>query len=142
MFTCRKVYQDIPFAHRQHSHPGHCSFVHGHNWSIAITFGCQERDPSGFVVDFGELHYIRNWIEEHLDHACLFNESDPLKEQIINAAPEVYKTYILPNCSSEGIAEHLFQIFQPMVLEETNGRAFISQIEIVEDSKNSATYTP
>jgi 6-pyruvoyltetrahydropterin/6-carboxytetrahydropterin synthase len=116
--------------------------IHGHNWGIALTFGCHQTDPSGFVVDFGELHYIRDWLDAHLDHACLFNADDPLKEQIVQSAPTAFKTYILPSCSSEGIAEHLFAIFNPMVQAATKGRAFITQIEIFEDSKNSATYAP
>lgn len=116
--------------------------IHGHNWGIAITFGCYATDASGFVVDFGELHYIRDWLDTHLDHACLFNADDPLKDRIIQAAPQAFKTYILPNCSSEGIAQHLFDIFAPMVKQETQNRAFIIKIEIFEDSKNSATYQP
>lgn len=116
--------------------------IHGHNWGITITFGCHTTDASGFVVDFGELHYIRDWIDIHLDHACLFNADDPWQGRITQAAPEAFKTYILPNCSSEGIAQHLFEVFDPMVKQETHNRAFIIQIEIFEDSKNSATYTP
>ena len=142
MLTCRKIYTDIPFAHRQHAHRGHCSMIHGHNWGIAITFGCHQPDSSGFVVDFGELHYIRDWIDQKLDHACLLNTDDPLREQITQSAPEAFKLYILPDCSSEGIAKHLFEQFEPMVRSATQNRAYILQIEIFEDSKNSAIYQP
>ncbi len=72
----------------------------------------------------------------------MFNHSDPLRENIVSGAPKVWKLYLLPNCSSEGIAQHLYSIFDPMVQKETAGRAFIISITITEDSKNSATYTP
>ena len=36
--TCSKRYSDIPFAHRQHKHDGHCAFIHGHNWAFELTF--------------------------------------------------------------------------------------------------------
>ena len=26
---------------------------------------------NGFVIDFGDLHFIGDWIEEHLDHGIL-----------------------------------------------------------------------
>ena len=77
MLTCSKTYRDIPFAHRQHRHDGHCALIHGHNWAIKLTFACRETDANGFVVDFGDLKYLKTWIAQNLDHACLFNESDP-----------------------------------------------------------------
>jgi len=142
MLTCSKIYTDIPFAHRQHRHDGHCSLIHGHNWSIRLTFGAKKTDPNGFVVDFGRLRFLRDWIARHLDHACLFNEDDPLRETLIRAAPMAYKTYLLPSCSCEGLAEHLFSIFDAMVREDTDGRAHLVEVEIREDSRNSARYRP
>ena len=142
MLTCKKTYRDIPFAHRQHLHAGHCSLIHGHNWAITLTFACSETDANGFVVDFGLLKYFKTWIEEHLDHACLFNESDEVRVDLLNAFGPYFKAYIIPNCSCEGIAEHLYGIFNPMVEDATSGRAWITEVEIEEDSKNSAAYRP
>ena len=142
MLTCIKSYRDIPFAHRQHLHEGHCSLIHGHNWGITLTFACRETDANGFVVDFGKLKYLKAWIDEHLDHACLFNAEDPEIEQLLTNTGHLCKAYILPNCSCEGIAQHLHVIFDQMVRVETNNRAWITQIEIAEDSKNSAAYRP
>ena len=90
MITCSKLYKDIPFAHRQHLHDGHCSQIHGHNWDIKLTFSCKELDAMGFVVDFGKL---------------FFEFTDLLKKV-------------------EG------------------SRAWIHEIEIFEDSKNSVKYRP
>lgn len=142
MITCEKTYADIPFAHRQHRHDGHCALLHGHNWAITITFGCKELDENGFVVDFGKLGYIRNWIEEHLDHACVFNEDDPLKDDLIKSAPQAFKPYVVENCSCEGLAKHLYEVFNPMVDRETGGRVRVEIIKVLEDSRNSAIYTP
>ncbi len=142
MLTCSKSYIDIPFAHRQHRHTGHCSFIHGHNWSIRLTFACRERDANGFVVDFGDLRYIRDWIDAHLDHACLFNEDDPERETLVRTLPGAWKAYTLPCCSAEGIAEHLYSIFDPMVQQHTAGRAYVQSIEVREDSRNAARYQP
>lgn len=142
MLTCKKSYRDIPFAHRQHLHQGHCSLIHGHNWGITLTFACSQTDANGFVVDFGNLKYLKAWIDENLDHACLFNEADPAKEQLLATSGQLFKTYILPNCSSEGLAQHLYEIFDAMVRKETSERVWITEIEIEEDSKNSASYRP
>ena len=69
MLTCSKTYRDVPLSHRQPRHPGRCSRIHGHSWTITLTFAADEPDEHGFVVDFGELHYLADWIDENLDHA-------------------------------------------------------------------------
>ncbi len=140
MFTCRKTYHDIPFAHRQHHHDGHCALIHGHNWSFTFTFACRESDPNGFVVDFGKLRYIKHWIEANLDHACLFNRDDPSVEKLLAAYGSFFKPYLVESCSSEGIAQHLFEVFDPQVRASTDGRAWILSVEVEEDRKNAATY--
>jgi 6-pyruvoyltetrahydropterin/6-carboxytetrahydropterin synthase len=142
MLTCKKSYRDIPFAHRQHRHAGHCAFIHGHNWTITLTFACHETDTCGFVVDFGMLKYLRDWVNEHLDHACVFNEDDPEKDVLLAKYDHLFKSYVLPSCSSEGLAQHIYEIFNPMVQTKTKDRAWITQVEVEEDSKNSATYCP
>jgi 6-pyruvoyltetrahydropterin/6-carboxytetrahydropterin synthase len=141
MLTCRKLYTDIPFAHRQHRHDGHCRLIHGHNWSIALTFGCRAPDENGFVVDFGKLKYLRDWITEHLDHACVFNRDDPMHEKLVTiGGAEVWKIHLVDSCSCEGLARHLFEVFDPMVREHTAARAFLVEVEVIEDSRNSASY--
>ena len=142
MFTCSKLYADIPFAHRQHRHGGRCALVHGHNWSLRFTFACGRMDGNGFVVDFGGLKYIRAWIEGTLDHACLFNADDPLRETLVAAAPGVWKPVVVQNCSAEGIARFVFDAIDPMVRKHTDGRAWLQSVEVFEDSRNSAIYAP
>tara|TARA_R110001592_G_scaffold40654_1_gene133347 strand:+ start:1548 stop:1982 length:435 start_codon:yes stop_codon:yes gene_type:complete len=140
MITCSKLYKDIPFAHRQHLHDGHCSKIHGHNWDIRITFGCKELDSRGFVVDFGKLKYIKKYIEDMLDHACVLSWDDPLYEEIV--APGVYKLYLVENASCEGLAKHLFEQFSDLLHMAEGQRTWIDEIEIFEDSKNSVKYKP
>ena len=141
MLTCRKTYADVPFAHRQHHHNEHCALIHGHNWTFHLTFGCTEPDKNGFVVDFGKLKFLKAWIDTHLDHACVFNISDPLRERIVAGAPEAWKIYLVPSVSCEGLARHLFGVWDGLVREHTAGRVFLCALEVVEDAKNSATYT-
>ncbi len=99
-------------------------------------------DVNGFVVDFGRLRFLRDWIEENLDHACVFNMDDPLRGSLVSAAPGAWKIHLVPSCSCEGLAQHLFEVFDPMVREHTGNRAFLTEVEIWEDSRNSACYRP
>jgi 6-pyruvoyltetrahydropterin/6-carboxytetrahydropterin synthase len=140
MLTCRKTYADIPFAHRQHQHDGHCALIHGHNWAFTLTFGCTTTDANGFVVDFGKLKFLREWINHHLDHACVFNADDPLRDTLIAAAPGAWKSYVVESCSCEGLAHHLHGVFDSLVRAHTSGRAFVLAVEVIEDAKNAATW--
>lgn len=142
MITCKKTYSDIPWAHRQHRHDGHCALIHGHNWSITITFGCHEPDENGFVVDFGKLKFLQRWIDENLDHACVFSDEDPMMKALLQVGGRaIWKPYVVKNCSCEGMAQHLFDVFNPLVQDASSGRAFVTAIEVVEDSKNSAMFS-
>ena len=142
MFTCRKIYADIPFAHRQFRHEGRCAFIHGHNWAIEIEFACTKLDERGFVVDFGGLGFLKKWIDENLDHACLFAEADPERTALLKNHPKLFKPLVIDSVSTEGIAKHLFETFDPMVRKEFAGRAWVQQIILHEDTKNSARYQP
>jgi 6-pyruvoyltetrahydropterin/6-carboxytetrahydropterin synthase len=141
--TCEKIYRDIPLGHRQPFHAGHCAFIHGHNWEIRITFEAKEFDDNGFVVDFGELHYLKEWIDENFDHACAFSTSDPHMDKIKELCElKLIKVLFLENASCEGMAKYIFEIFDAMVRKETKDRVWITRIHLLEDSKNSATYVP
>jgi len=143
MLTCSKTYRDIPLGHRQPFHKGRCSRIHGHNWTIKLTFAASELDSNGFVLDFGNLRYLKEWIDQNLDHACAISTSDPHLERMKNwEADGLIQLLVLESASCEGIAQHLFEVFDPMVREHTNGRAWIVSIELEEDTKNSATYAP
>ena len=143
MLTCSKTYSDIPLGHRQPLHKGRCAFIHGHNWEIKITFEANEVDENGFVVDFGELHYLADWIDENLDHACAFSASDPQRAKIEELVElNLVKPLWIDNVSCEGLAKHLFETFAPMVASQTSCRASLVSIELHEDSRNSALYRP
>ena len=143
MITCSKTYTDIPLSHRQPKHSGRCSRIHGHSWAITLTFASKEMDSNGFVVDFGELHYLGDWIDKHLDHGTIVCNSDPRIEEIRKLAQSgLLKITEVEQASCEGIAKHLFYIFDKMVRQHTNSRAWIQQIHLEEDSRNSATFIP
>lgn len=143
MITCSKTYRDIPLSHRQPFHEGRCSRLHGHSWSITLTFEASELDGNGFVIDFGDLHFIENWIDEHLDHGMILSQSDPREADLRELEDSgLLKITWVKSASCEGIARFLFETFNPMVSDMTNDRVSLQAIHLEEDSKNSATYQP
>jgi len=138
MITCSKTYYNIPFAHRQPLHDGHCQFVHGHNWAIKFTFLANERDENGFVVDFGKLHFIKEWIDKKLDHALLICTNDPQVEYFKANNNILWRLHLVNDASCEGLCNYIHEQFKRAVTYETNGRVVIKSVEVFEDNKNSA----
>lgn len=141
MTTCTKLFAQVPFAHRQPNHDGHCRWVHGHNWDIEVTFLARELDINGFVMDFGKLGRVKQWIDEHLDHGLLIVEKDPELEFFKSRNGELWKLFVVPDGSSEGLAQVLHSLFDRLVQSETSGRVTVKEVRVFEDQKNSATYS-
>jgi 6-pyruvoyltetrahydropterin/6-carboxytetrahydropterin synthase len=137
--TCSKLYSDIPFAHRQPNHDGHCALIHGHNWSFKFTFVARNLDANGFVIDFGKLKPLKAALYD-LDHATVLNETDPS----LRVFEELEKRGIMrvvrvPDCSAEGLALWALDGAERIVHNLSGGRVSVSEVTCYEDSKNEAT---
>jgi 6-pyruvoyltetrahydropterin/6-carboxytetrahydropterin synthase len=139
-YTCTKRYENIPFAHRQWHHSGLCSKIHGHSWTIELTFSARSLDARSFVVDFGSLDFIKDWIQDNLDHACVLAHDDPLVPTLNQHLPQAFKLYLVGSPSCEGIAQHLWETFAPRIGQHTQDRAQLVALRVCEDRCNQATY--
>jgi 6-pyruvoyltetrahydropterin/6-carboxytetrahydropterin synthase len=140
MLTCQKRYSDIPFAHRQPNHDGHCRLVHGHNWSVEFEFTATERDENGFVIDFGKLKAVRATLDA-LDHAIVLDADDP-ELAYFQARPDLYRVVTVQGASAEGLAAHFLARAQDAVdrTDDAVGRGVrVVRCTVYEDSKNAAT---
>lgn len=146
--TCTKRYDDLPFAHRQPNHNGHCALIHGHNWGFEFEFTATELDECGFVIDFGKLKWLKEWINERFDHTLLLNEGDPhlrYLRQALDTQPgergygAFAKLIVVPDCSCEGLAAWLIHEVNIVVQRHTDGRVSVRKVKVIEDSKNHAT---
>ncbi len=152
MITCTKRYDDFPFAHRQHTHGGHCRFIHGHNWSFEFTFAARTLDECGFVIDFGSLGWLKDYLREQFDHKLLLNDGDPFADYLTGVigeqVPVPHRAFqfakladicIVDDASCEGLADMLFDVVSGLVRDKTDGRVWLVRVTVYEDSKNSAT---
>ena len=93
------------------------------------------------VVDFGDLHYLEEWIDQRLDHGIVLCQDDPLADQLKGLEQSgLLKITWVKSASCEGIAQFLFETFGPLVSEKTEGRAMLLSVHLEEDSKNSALF--
>lgn len=140
-YRSSKAFHNLPCAHRQWRHDGHCRFVHGYSRSITLWFECSELTDTHFVVDFGSLKQLRQWLEHIFDHTLLINEDDPERAafEALHQRGAV-DLRVLPNVGMEGSARYVFEYADALIREHTHGRAWVVKVECRENDKNAATY--
>lgn len=146
-YVSTKTFDNLPCAHRQWRHSGHCKYVHGYSRTLHFTFGASKLTEEGFVVDFSDLKEIRAWLEKTFDHTLLLNNDDPLlqNEAFMDLCREdnpnrAFQLVVLDNVGMEGTARIVFDYADHWVRKRTNNRAWIVSVECRENNKNSAIY--
>jgi len=142
MHTSTKTYRNLPCAHRQHRHDGNCALVHGYSRSFRFEFGAQTLDACGFAVDFGDLHWLRDWLDYMFDHTLLLMPDDPLLPQFreLEAAGAATVRLMPFGVGMEGSAEMVCGFTDAHLREKTKGRCWVISVEAIENDKNSAIY--
>ena len=141
MYTSTKTFTGLPCAHRQWRDDGHCRLVHGYDRTVIMTFGCHELDDKEWVVDFGGLKKVKQWLEEKFDHTLLINEDVPMRSVFEEHDGNLWRLTVMPNIGMEGSAKYIFDHVDPMIKEMTNDRCWVVSVECRENVKNSAIYT-
>lgn len=139
-----KTYRNLPCAHRRWRHDGHCALVHGYSRSVTLTFGCQERDENGFVIDFGgPLRPVKEWIKEQFDHTLLLDADDPLLPTFRELERQgACRLTVFAQVGMEGSAKHVYDWVSQWLAEALGGRVWLISVECRENDKNAAVYAP
>ena len=61
-----------------------CKNLHGHSYSIKVFLGADTLDQSAMVTDFKNLNFMKEFIDNVLDHKFMIDVNDP-NFQIITA---------------------------------------------------------
>lgn len=78
-----KILKQISMGHRLPNHPGKCKFLHGHNYSFAVSAEGKLDPDSGMIVDFAELKAMYDVIDKY-DHKTMLYRDDPLVGILVN----------------------------------------------------------
>lgn len=143
IFYSTKRFTGFPCTHRQWKADSHCRFVHGYSREFYFEFASESLTKESWVVDFGGLKKVKEWLENMFDHTFLAAEDDPYLDQFKKLDEQgVIQLRTLPNVGMEGTAEFVYNHVNKMIQDMTSGRAWISKIEVRENEKNSAIFIP
>ena len=138
-FQSTKSFYNYPCSHRRWRHDGHCAYVHGYSRSFHFTFECSKRTENGFVMDFGRLGEVKDYLEDTFDHTLLIDSSDPLLSKFQELEKSgACKLVTFDDVGMEGTAAEVFNVVNTMLENGTGGRVWVAKLEVKENEKNSA----
>jgi 6-pyruvoyltetrahydropterin/6-carboxytetrahydropterin synthase len=107
MYTIKKRF-DFSASHQLYDLPdGHqCARLHGHNYIVEVELQTEVLNDVGFVVDYGDLKPLKEYIDGTLDHRHL-NDVLPFQTSAENMARHLYQwsKAIWPQVSAVRVSE-------------------------------------
>lgn len=151
-FQSTKLFDGYSCVFRQWRAEGtHCRFMHGYGVSFRVWFE-GELDHRNWVWDFGGMKRAKTtidgmnpkaWMDYMFDHTTVVAFDDPFLENFREMDSKgIIQLRTLPAVGAEQFAKFVYDKINSFVLEETNGRVKVAQVEFMEHSKNTAIYKP
>lgn len=120
----------------------HCSLLHGYALSFQFTFEAFELDDRNWVVDFGGLKELKQWLKMYFDHTCCVDINDPEKEVFLDLHGKgLIDIVLLDGVGCEMFAQHALDKANEIVSDLTYGRCVCIECEVAEHGANSAVAT-
>ena len=119
----------------------HCSLLHGYALSFSFKFGCENLDDKNWVVDFGNLKMLKQWLKDSFDHKHAVDKDDPEIKTFLKLEEQGLSEVVVMNgVGCEKFAEQAFHYADELVQQLTDGRCFAVSCEVREHGANSAIY--
>ena len=126
---------------RQPNAHSHCKLLHGYSLAFTFKFGCDELDERNWVVDFGGLKPLKQWLEDSFDHKVVIDVNDPKKNDLLLLQTQGLASITqFEGVGVEKFAEHAWRKADGLVREMTNNRCFCVSVTCAEHGANSAIY--
>lgn len=111
-FFSTKTYthaEGLSCCFRQWRAESHCSYLHGYALQITLEFQADELNWNKWVVDFGGLKPIKQWLHDTFDHRTIVAVDDPKKEvfQLLSDAGLI-NMLVIANTGCEGFADFIY----------------------------------
>ena len=150
MYQSTKLFDGFSCCFRQwKAESTHCRFLHGYGVSFRVTFE-GDLDERNWVWDFGGMKRAKTlidgmqpkaWMDYMFDHTMVIAEDDPFIESLkLMDNAGAAQVRVIEAVGAEKFAEFIYHKLNEFVIEETDGRVKITQVEFMEHSKNSAIY--
>ena len=118
----------------------HCRFIHGYALSVRINFKGNLNDRN-WVYDFGDLKFVKQFLQDTFDHKTVIAEDDPELETFQELEQKgLIQLVVIPHVGCEKFAEYICKQIAPHIEVNSNARVKLMSVEVREHSGNSAIY--
>lgn len=105
-------------AHRIIEHKGSCKMLHGHRYTVELTFETEKLDEMDMVVDFSTIkREFKGWLDENWDHNTILNIKDKELGTKIAGVTGQQIYYMGTNPTVESMAYHLLHDVCPIIFQ-------------------------
>ena len=148
-YQSTKLFDGFSTVFRQWAAEGtHCRFLHGYDIEFRLTFE-GELDHRNWVWDFGGMKRAKGtidgmnpkaWMDYMFDHTTIIAPDDPEIDNFrdMDARGVVQLRVLNGPVGAERFAQFKYEKINPFLLEETNGRVKLAQVEFFENKRNPA----
>ena len=138
----RKSGKDPSEVYSTNEIPG-CSAIHGYAMSFYFEFECATLDARNWVVDFGAMRPLKEFLKENFDHTMLVAMDDPFIEEFRNLRKlGLCKLIEVERTGCEGLAAFLYEyvneIFLPDHYSDNSRDIHCRKVLVRETPSNSA----
>lgn len=121
----------------------HCRFLHGYAISVRIEFAAYELDKRNWVVDFGALDEVKDFLKNTFDHKLLVAEDDPALDMLMGLDElGLAQIVVCPDgVGCEKFARMIWERVSNWLIEKgERKRVTVKSVEVKEHGANSAIF--
>lgn len=129
---------------RQWRADSHCRWLHGYSLSIHLEFSANTLDERNWVIDFGSLKPVKEWLEHMFDHTLLVAHDDPM---LLNLTAldedDLADIRVVRATGCEAFAEMVAcHVQEWLATEGHTPRVALTKVEVKEHNSNGAIWRP
>lgn len=122
----------------------HCRYPHGYALAFTFEFQGHKLDRNNWLIDFGKLRPLKDWLVATFDHKTIIAERDTPMREAFEALAIVGRSDVLiwPQVGCEAFAHVAFQRARLLLVNmgETP-RVSLAKVTVAEHEGNSASYS-
>ena len=125
-------------AFRQWRANSHCNLIHGYALGFEITFEAEELDDRNWVIDFGDLGVLKQYLKNTFDHTTVIAEDDPMMKFFVELENEgLVDLRVMSNVGCEAFAQEVYEFWRERYESQ---RVSVKSVRVFEHGANSAVF--
>jgi hypothetical protein len=134
-------FRDFSCSYRFWKKEGKRSMIHGYSLRFKFVFEADILDEEDRVYDLTNTDWIRSYLEEAFDHTLAIVLEDPLMDEFMGLEEGGgCDLRYMEGVGVEKFAEMVYMDLSPIVIEQTQGRAKIESVTVIEEGGAVSTY--